>query len=369
MMTFGGGSPSLAPKHFLAKSLVCVISQTVVLSQTPAQVLALQLLLQVTGEHAGSSQDGRLRAETLDGPRQSALSFSSTPSSLLVVLASTSGSSETIRMSSKNGGKGGIEADKPTLYSCKSMTSLLLTNALISHTMLPAKKTQQMPLPKASTYHFLSSFLLSQSQMIYGTSSQTLTVPSPPASLSSEPMDLAPILTQSPSRTLDSPPSVVNQARPLLIQPMDLNSTTFFFNLSSARPSAYAPHLAPISSPLCPYCLAQDRLCLWKPFSPCHDPNSEQYSIQVSEQDASHIFKITSNAWVDSTCEAYSSSILVYHVHCDKRNISEHLQAPISHPLATSFIASLAGSYSSSTISNYIHRIWAWHILHGLPWR
>jgi hypothetical protein len=67
--------------------------------------------------------------------------------------------------------------------------------------------------------------------------------------------------------------------------------------------------------------------------------------------------------------EAYSSGILAYHVYCDKRGIPGHLRAPISHPLATSFIASLAGSYFSLTISNYIHKVRAWHVLHGLPWK
>jgi hypothetical protein len=89
----------------------------------------------------------------------------------------------------------------------------------------------------------------------------------------------------------------------------------------------------------------------------------------LSEQDVSRIFEVTSNAWAESTHEAYSSGILAYHVHCDKRDIPGHLQAPISHPLAASFIASLAGSYSGSTISNYIHGVQAWHILHGLPWK
>ena len=76
-----------------------------------------------------------------------------------------------------------------------------------------------------------------------------------------------------------------------------------------------------------------------------------------------------SDAWAESTHKAYSFKILAYHVHCDKRNIPEHLQALISNPLATSFITSPARSYSGSTISNYLDRVHAWHILHGLPWR
>lgn len=76
-----------------------------------------------------------------------------------------------------------------------------------------------------------------------------------------------------------------------------------------------------------------------------------------------------SNAWAESTREAYSSGILAYHVFCDKRNIPESQRAPTSQPLIAAFVASLAGSYSGSTISNYIHGIRAWHVLHGLEWK
>jgi hypothetical protein len=72
------------------------------------------------------------------------------------------------------------------------------------------------------------------------------------------------------------------------------------------------------------------------------------------------------DAWAASTRKSYSAGILIYHVFCDVRAISEELQAPVSQTLITSFIISLAGSYSESTISNYIHGLHAWHILHGL---
>jgi hypothetical protein len=76
-----------------------------------------------------------------------------------------------------------------------------------------------------------------------------------------------------------------------------------------------------------------------------------------------------SNAWADSTRESYSAGILVYHVYCDMKNVPEELRAPATQAIITAFIVSLAGSYSGSTISNYIHGIRAWHILHGLEWR
>ena len=89
----------------------------------------------------------------------------------------------------------------------------------------------------------------------------------------------------------------------------------------------------------------------------------------VEGVDLEQIFNVMSNAWAESTRESYSSGILVYHVYCDMKGIPEELRAPASQSNITSFIVSLAGSYSGSTISNYINGIRAWHILHGLEWR
>ena len=75
-----------------------------------------------------------------------------------------------------------------------------------------------------------------------------------------------------------------------------------------------------------------------------------------------------SNAWLESTRESYSTGILVYHVYCDKKDISEDLRAPTNQQIITSFITSLAGAYSGGTIHNYVYGIRAWHILHGLEW-
>lgn len=76
-----------------------------------------------------------------------------------------------------------------------------------------------------------------------------------------------------------------------------------------------------------------------------------------------------SNAWAESTRESYSSGLLVYHVFCDARSVPEELRAPTSQATITSFITSLAGSYSGSAVSNCVNGIRAWHILHGLEWR
>jgi hypothetical protein len=127
-----------------------------------------------------------------------------------------------------------------------------------------------------------------------------------------------------------------------------------------SKPSAYQPSLSPLPSPLRPHCLARDRLWLWIP-SPL--VASRHSSAQGDE--LNHIFDVMSNAWASSTRESYSAGVLVYHVYCDKKGIPEELRAPTSQAIITSLVASLAGSYSGSTISNYVHGICAWHILHG----
>ena len=123
-----------------------------------------------------------------------------------------------------------------------------------------------------------------------------------------------------------------------------------------------------IPSPLHLHCLARDCLCLWKP-APQASYLQDSQASGLSEQDLLHIFNMTSNAWAKSTCKAYSSGILAYHVHCNHRSIPEHLWAPASHSLVASFVSSLASLYSGSTISNYVQGLHAWHVLHGMPWK
>jgi hypothetical protein len=175
--------------------------------------------------------------------------------------------------------------------------------------------------------------------------------------------------TQSQSEVSNTPPVVTNRVRPLLTHSTNEDPTTLRHEPETARPTAYAPHLTPVPSPLRLHCLARDRLRLWKPAPHQAGLPSDGRREILSEQDASRIFEVTSHAWAESTREAYSSGILAYHIYCDKRDIPEHLRAPISHTLAASFVASLAGCYSGSTISNYVHGVRAWHILHGLPWK
>lgn len=75
------------------------------------------------------------------------------------------------------------------------------------------------------------------------------------------------------------------------------------------------------------------------------------------------------HAWEVDTRTTYASGLLNYMVFCDKKNIPEKDRAPINQILLMSFVSTLAAAYSGSTISNYVHGIRAWHILHGVPWK
>ena len=156
--------------------------------------------------------------------------------------------------------------------------------------------------------------------------------------------------------------SRVRHGHPIAVQP----PPTSLNPPRSSKPSAYSPNLSPHPSPLRPHCLARDRLRLWIPSPAVSSRHSEPAG---EEGELERTFDVMSNAWADSTRESYSSGILVYHVYCDVKGVPEELRAPASQSNITSFIVSLAGSYSGSTISNYIHGIRAWHILHGLEWR
>lgn len=91
--------------------------------------------------------------------------------------------------------------------------------------------------------------------------------------------------------------------------------------------------------------------------------------VEIAQEDIARIFNVMSYAWSEATHEAYSSGLLVWHVHCDKRSIPEGQRAPAHPSHISSFAASLAGAYSESTILNYVYGLRAWHILHRVDWK
>lgn len=87
-----------------------------------------------------------------------------------------------------------------------------------------------------------------------------------------------------------------------------------------------------------------------------------------TDDDALRIFNVLSHTWSEGTLQTYGSGLLIFHVFCDARNIPDAERAPADKSLVSIFVASLAGLYSVSAISNYIAGVAAWHTLHRQTW-
>jgi hypothetical protein len=90
--------------------------------------------------------------------------------------------------------------------------------------------------------------------------------------------------------------------------------------------------------------------------------------INLSKSDLQCILEITSRAYAESTASTYGTSLLIFHVFCNKKDILEAQRAPASLLLLSSFIATQADAYSGKMITNYLYSIHAWHTIHGVPW-
>ncbi|PPQ82948.1 hypothetical protein CVT24_012852 [Panaeolus cyanescens] len=133
---------------------------------------------------------------------------------------------------------------------------------------------------------------------------------------------------------------------------------------TNSRVMPYPNALKPNTSNLRPHCLAGERLQKWKPLQ-----SRENSGIGITDEDMKRIAEVLQFSWEESTKVTYGSGLLVFHVFCDKRGISEERRAPVHADVLSAFIASLAGAYSGKTIRNYVWGIRAWHILHGAEWR
>ncbi|EKM75244.1 hypothetical protein AGABI1DRAFT_46754 [Agaricus bisporus var. burnettii JB137-S8] len=139
---------------------------------------------------------------------------------------------------------------------------------------------------------------------------------------------------------------------------------------SNHPPSRYPAALTPLPSNLRPHVAAVNRLREWKPYRPHSNLSQDEADtgLDVDDPEAVRVKDLKELAWDESTRSVYGSGLLVYHVFCDARNTPEEERAPISRGVLESFVAAMAGSYSSSAINNYICGIRAWHLLHGLKW-
>ena len=126
----------------------------------------------------------------------------------------------------------------------------------------------------------------------------------------------------------------------------------------------YPINLRPTPSELRPHCAAKDRLEKWLPHPESCPFVDSPATLKLQER----VKAVTLQGWAESTRTTYGAGLLVYHVFCDSREISEKERVPAKANLISAFISTLAGSLSSKAIHNYIYGVRAWHTLYGLPW-
>ena len=137
---------------------------------------------------------------------------------------------------------------------------------------------------------------------------------------------------------------------------------------TQSSPLPYPSNLTPDPSPLRPHCPARDRLRLWRPAVTRNTLDTQGRPTTLCQQDLELIEGVSLNSLQPATQAAYGSGLLAFHVFCDRKGISEDLRAPVDNLILKSFVATLAGIYSPTAITNYIAAVRAWHIVHGMEW-
>ncbi len=278
-----------------------------------------------------------------------------------------SSSMAAVSLLSKAGGMADTETEKSTISSSASMTFLPLPTCISTPDTSQVQVTQLTDPLEEYTLNVLSSFHQFHSQKNYSPSLLTtmfqLLSQSPgmanqllsPSNAISRPIPL--ILNQSLTGYHLTAPTTINPILPLWNQ----NDIPDRFK-RTPQPWEYPSSLALHPSQWCLHCLAHEHLIKWRPASPWPD------APYLSEDDLTRVFHVLSFSWADKTLETYGSGLLLYHIFCDVRNIPDDARCPASTEIISSFLATMAGNYASGTLSNYLHGLRAWHILHGLPW-
>ncbi|KIJ48226.1 hypothetical protein M422DRAFT_162994, partial [Sphaerobolus stellatus SS14] len=130
----------------------------------------------------------------------------------------------------------------------------------------------------------------------------------------------------------------------------------------------YKAGLTPLPSHLRPHCKATERLLQWKPSQARTSPSPDTSTAGLSGNALWAILLVMEKGWAAGTRSTYGSGLLLFHVFCDEQDIAEESRCPANTTLLLAFIATYAGQYSGSTISNSIHGVRAWHLLHGARW-
>ena len=384
LKTCSGGSQFWNEAHWPEQYQDQPQSKMQQLTQTLAQKLASGSQWERGGEPGGSCQDGKLNVETLVG--QKLWASCSLPSPSLPLVESpvrTSKYSATIEALLKDGGKAEAGTHPPTASLGLSTSSRNHRSLSFTHTMSQVEETRQMARQEGSFLIPRFSSQPSTSQKSCGNSSSVSMnhVPQLNFGLSSLVQPQFPFLNQSDatltmkaSQTLTRPIGHLTSSS----QRRKPASERKRFNVpipaatagrSQTRPAPYARSLCPEPSHLRPHVLACERLRLWLPVNPRNSLDQQGKPTNLAEADLARIAEVVEQAWAEFTRESYGTGLLIYHVFCDKKGISEVQRAPASPILIASFISTVAGAYAGKAIQNYLYGIRAWHILHGVSWQ
>jgi integrase len=126
----------------------------------------------------------------------------------------------------------------------------------------------------------------------------------------------------------------------------------------------YRRGLEPRPSLLRPKVLASERLVKWLPLQAM---SPKLHSFQTPA-DLDRRKLVMEHGWDASTLSTYGWGLLLYHVWCDQRGISDKRRTPIDMPLLTTFLADCSGSYSKSAGKNIVAALNAWSTLHSIEW-
>ena len=376
-VTFRGGSISFPTLISPTKSQAPSNSLTGQLIQMPAQESASQLSLEIIGGLGGSYPGGNQKGGTLDRRKPLVSSSSSKPSWFQAHPEINSKFSATTEESLRAGGKAEVRIKPPIMSSAGFTMPQLFTNASSTHGTFQARKTQQTTPLEASTLPSISSSQPSQSPTRSKALSSTMTnhdnqlksmlletelshIPFPNQPRTSYREQLLKPKTRSASGMRHS--SYLQQPKTVKHRAWDAPLP----GPSQGQPTPYQAELTPLQSPFRPHCLARERILLWKPHIPRPEHDRE---FGVSREDLTRIGDVISHAWTENTRQTYGTGLLIYHVFCDKKQLPEPQRVPATPMLLSTFVSTLAGSYSGKAISNYLYGVRAWHILHGLAWR
>ncbi|KIJ46911.1 hypothetical protein M422DRAFT_93614, partial [Sphaerobolus stellatus SS14] len=110
------------------------------------------------------------------------------------------------------------------------------------------------------------------------------------------------------------------------------------------------------------HCTAKERLLKWQPIQSCST------TAGLSEEALKKVLVVLMAGWATGTLSTYASDLLLFHLFCDEHEVQEQVRCPVDPTMLLAFVAACAGHYSGSTISNSVHAVRAWHMLHGARW-